>query len=109
MQLSECGVSFFFISSLQHVQRVKQSQSCTVVQTLWHCRLQSQEKIHLSRQMNRKRGLLWFKESGEIPIISSLSCLALKVAQVIWSSVTAQVTKMLRESPLVEDRSRQIS
>ena len=27
----------------------------------------------------------------------------------MWSSVAAQETKMLRESPLVEDRSRQIS
>ena len=91
---------FFSISSLQPVQRVKQSQSCTVVQTWWHCHLKSQEKIHLSCQLNHKRGFYGLRSLGKFPLfflrLFSLR-LALKVAQVIWSSVTAQVTEMLEK------------
>ena len=108
----ECGISFFSISSLQPVQRVKQSQTCTMVQTWWHCHLKSQQKIHLSCQMNPKMGSYGLRSLGKFPLfflpLFSL-CLAQKVAQVIWSSVTAQVTKMLRESPSVEDRSKHVS
>ena len=91
---------FFSISSLQPVQRGKQSQSCTVVQTWWHCHLKSQEKIHLSCQLNHKRGFYGLRSLGKFPLfflrLFSLR-LALKVAQVIWSSVTAQVTEMLEK------------